>query len=89
MVVGEEVVRRKEVVRLERANLEVRRQSFTIRVGPKWNELPELVKEQRSVNAFKNQYDKWRKKKQLREEIETTPRNTPQRREEVQEQLQH
>ena len=89
MVVAGEAVRRKEVVRLERANLEIRRHSFTVRAGSKWNELPELVKEQKSVNAFKNQYDKWKKKNQIREEIEATPRNTPQWREESQEQFQN
>ena len=88
VVVSGEAVRRKEVVRLERANLDTRRQFFTVRVGIKWNELPEEVKGQRSVNAFKNQYDRWKKKLKLREEIEETTRNTPQWREGSEEQVQ-
>ena len=37
MVVGGEAVRRKEVIKLERANLEIRRQFYTVRAGAKWN----------------------------------------------------
>ena len=65
---GEEV-ERKEVMVVERANLEVRRQFFTVRVAPMWNDLPEEVKQQKSVNGFKNEYDRWRKKFLLRNEI--------------------
>ena len=88
VVVRGEAVRRKEVLRLERANLEIRRHFFAVRVGPKWNELPEEVKGQKSVDAFKNQYDKWRKKHLLRREIEAATRSTPQRRDKEQEQSQ-
>ena len=82
MVVSGKAVRRKEVIRLERANLEVRRHFFTVRVGPRWNELPEEVKGQKRVNGFKNNYDKWRRKYLLQEEIKATSRSAPQWREE-------
>ena len=52
--------RKNDVIQRERARLEVRYHSFTVRVARSWNELPEAVKAQKSVNAFKNAYDKWR-----------------------------
>ena len=88
MVVSGEAVRRKEVVSLERANLEIRRQYFNVRVGPKWNELPDEVKQQKNVNGLKNQYDKWRRKQQLREEINATAKSAPQGRDESRQQAQ-
>ena len=64
MVEGEPE-RRREVIVGERANLEVRRNFFTVRVEKTWNQLPEEVKAQRTVNSFKNQYDRWRNKQQV------------------------
>ena len=63
MVEGEPE-RRREVIVGGRANLEVRRNFFTVRVEKTWNKLPEEVKAQRTVNSFKNHYDKWRNKQQ-------------------------
>ena len=60
VVVGEEVERRREIIIGERANLEVRRNFFHVRVEEIWNKLPEAVKAQRTVNGFKSQYDRWR-----------------------------
>ena len=72
--VGEEEVGRREVVVMERASLEVRRNFYTVRVQTQWNEIPEEVKAQKSVNSFKNQYEKWRQKTILRMEVEGTAR---------------
>ena len=60
VVVGEELERRSEVIVGQRARLEVRRNFFTVRVEKEWNCLPEVVKMQRTVNGFKNAYDRWR-----------------------------
>ena len=60
VVVGEQLERRQEVIIGQRARLEVRRNFFTVRVEKEWNALPETVKMQRSVNGFKNAYDRWR-----------------------------
>ena len=62
---GEE--RREWVLRVERANLEIRRNSFTIRAAKTWNAVPDEVKKQRTVNAFKKAYDNWRSKNLLPE----------------------
>ena len=41
------------------ARLEIRRNFYNVRVVKNWNEIPDWVKEKKSVNAFKNAYDKW------------------------------
>ena len=60
---GEEV-RRTNVIEVERAKLEVRRNFFTVRAAKAWNMLPENVKVQSSVNSFKNAYDAWKTQNQ-------------------------
>ena len=45
---------------VDTARLEVRRNFFSIRAAKAWNSIPEEVKTQSSVNAFKNAFDKWR-----------------------------
>ena len=67
VIVADRIERRRELIVVERANLEVRRNFFSVRVERVWNKLPEAVKEQRTVNGFKNQYDRWRK-----ENLQTT-----------------
>ena len=61
--------RKMEVIVGARAQLDVRRNFFTMRVEKGWNKLPEEVKAQRSVNGFKNHYDRWREQSVLLEEI--------------------
>ena len=64
-VVGEELERRKGVIIGQRAKLEVRSNFFTVRVEKEWNRLPEMVNAQRTVNGFKNAYDRWRRRAPL------------------------
>ena len=52
--------RRTDVLLVETARLEVRKNFFNVRAAKAWNDIPEEVKNQTSVNAFKNAYDKWR-----------------------------
>ena len=52
--------RRSNVLREERAKLEVRKNFFNSRAARMWNQIPEAVREKTSVNAFKNAYDKWK-----------------------------
>ena len=52
-----------EVLERERPRLEIRANFFTVRVVKQWNGLPEDVKNSRSVNAFKNSYDGWKRNK--------------------------
>ena len=33
-----------------------------MRAVRKWNELPDVVRNQSNVNSFKNAYDRWKKK---------------------------
>ena len=41
-------------------NTEIRRNFFTVRVISKWNALPDAVKGQKTINAFKLHYDRWK-----------------------------
>lgn len=61
VVEGDDEIRR-EVLEVERARLEVRKNSFVVRAAKTWNSLPDQVKKQRTVNGFKNAYDSWRRK---------------------------
>ena len=53
--------RRANVLKEEAARLEIRRNSFAVRAAKTWNSIPDEVKESKSINAFKNAYDKWKK----------------------------
>ena len=57
---GEEESKRSHVMKKEKANLEVRRNFFTLRAERLWNRLAEWVKQAESINSFKNAYG-WRK----------------------------
>ena len=59
-VVDGTAVRKKEVLIQQRANLEVRKNFFTVRAAGDWNALPDAVKASTSVNSFKNAYDAWK-----------------------------
>ena len=48
------------VLREERARLEVRKNFFNVRAAKIWNKIPESVREKTSVNSFKASYDKWK-----------------------------
>ena len=41
-------------------NLEVRKNFYTVRVVPVWNALPDWVRQQKTINGFKNAYDRWK-----------------------------
>ena len=41
--------------------LEVRKNFFTVRVVAIWNALPDWVREQQTINSFKNAYDRWKR----------------------------
>ena len=59
--VTEEGVKKKpHVLKMESARLEVRKNFYNVRAAKAWNEIPQTVKEQTSVNAFKNAYDRWK-----------------------------
>ena len=59
--ITEEGERRKtNVLREEKARLEVRKNFFNCRAARTWNRIPESVREKTSVNSFKNAYDKWK-----------------------------
>ena len=69
LIVGEEEVRRRELIVAERPKLETRKHFFTLRVEKMWNEIPDEIRMQKSINGFKNNFDKWRRTRLLRMEI--------------------
>ena len=54
-------IRRENVLVEEAARLEVRRNFFTLRASKQWNEIPDKVRNQSSINAFKTAYDRWKR----------------------------
>ena len=57
-----------DVLYMGNVRLEIRKNFFTVRVIKKWNEIPERVRRQRSVDAFKNNYDEWRQTEKRRQQ---------------------
>ena len=60
VVSGERRQDRKDVLFMGNVRLDSRKNVFTVREVGKWNEIPDGVKGQRTVNAFKNKYDEWK-----------------------------
>ena len=54
---------------MKRANLEVRKNFFSIRAAKQWDELPEEVKRQKTLNAFKGAYDVWKRGSAVKQTI--------------------
>lgn len=57
------VEKKLHILEQENARLEVRKNFFNVRIAKEWNDIPEEVKRQKSVNAFKGAYDRWRRQK--------------------------
>ena len=62
-VINGEENKREDVLFKESVKLDSRKHFFTVRVTDKWNELPDEIKQQKSVNSFKNRYDSWKRPK--------------------------
>ena len=54
------VERKSEIIVKERAALDLRQNFYTMRVVREWNGIPEDVKNEKTVNGFKNALDKWK-----------------------------
>ena len=52
--------RKENVMFMRNVNLEVRKNFLTVRMIKEWNSLPSFVTYSKSVNQFKNAYDKWK-----------------------------
>ena len=55
----EQQIERKNVLFKESVRLDKRKNFFSVRVIDKWNRIPDMVKEQKLVNSFKDKYDEW------------------------------
>ena len=58
-VEGKDERRKVDVMVKEKANLEVRRNFYTMRAKRLWSRVPKWVEQVKSVNAFKNAHDRW------------------------------
>ena len=64
MVITEEGERRKKnVLKVETARLEIRKNFFNVRAANIWNKIPDEVREKKSVNGFEMAYDGWKNEK--------------------------
>ena len=63
-VTDDEQLERQDVLFMETVRLDSRKNFFTVRVINKWNSVPDAIKEQKTVNGFKNKYDEWRRRQQ-------------------------
>ena len=54
-------VRRENVLVEEAARLEIRKNFFNVRAAKTWNGIPDKVRNQSSINAFKTAYDNWKR----------------------------
>ena len=70
-VVGEEQQDRNDVLFMGNVRLESRKNFFTVRVIAKWNKIPDAVKGQRTINAFKNKYDEWKETVRRQRQLQT------------------
>ena len=61
VVIDEGGERRKtNVLKVETARLEVRKHFFNVRAASTWNNIPEEVRDKKTVNGFKAAYDGWK-----------------------------
>ena len=64
-VSAEGETRRVDSLYSQSSNLEVRKNFYTVRAVATWNAIPDWVREQKSVNSFKNAYDRWKKQEEV------------------------
>ena len=50
---------RENVLFKENVRLDTRKNFFSVRVVDSWNRIPDEIREQKTVNGFKNKYDEW------------------------------
>ena len=53
---------RKDVLFKECVRLDTRKHFFTVRVIQEWNDLPDCVRNQKTINSFKNHYDELKRR---------------------------
>ena len=57
----------------ENVRLESRKQFFTVRMVSEWNRIPDEVKNQRSVNGFKDKFDEWKRQEKQKQQSRDNP----------------
>ena len=58
---------REDVLFMGNVRLDSRKNFFTIRSISKWNQIPDSVKKQKTINSFKDKYDEWKRSERTRQ----------------------
>ena len=66
-VSGEQQQSRENVLYKESVRLDSRKNFFSVRVVDRWNSIPDEIKVQKTVNAFKNSFDEWSRSEAARQ----------------------
>ena len=59
---------RSDVLYMGNVRLESQKNFFMVRVIAKWNQIPDTVEGQKTINAFKNWYDKWKEEEKRQQQ---------------------
>ena len=70
-VTNNEQTERTDVLFMEHVRVDSRKQFISVRVISMWNEIPDVIKTQKTVNAFKNRYDEWKSTEMGRQQQQT------------------
>ena len=65
---GEQQHSRENVLYKESVRLDSRKNFFSVRVVDRWNSIPDEIKAQKTVNAFKNSFDEWSRSEAARQQ---------------------
>ena len=63
---------REDTLFMESVRLDTRRNFFSVRVVNQWNKLPGEIRQQKTVNGFKNRYDEWNRKEKAKKRTQNT-----------------
>ena len=63
---------REDVLFMGNVRLDSRKNFFTVRSIGKWNQIPDAVKSQKTINSFKDNYDRWKRNEKTQQQQQTT-----------------
>ena len=78
---------REDVLFMKNVRLDTRKNFFTVRVINQWNQIPDEIKSQKTINGFKNKYDEWSQKRTRQQQPQRQPQQQrPQQQQQQQQQ---
>ena len=64
---------REDVLFMKNVRLDTRKNFFTVRVINQWNQIPDEIKSQKTIDGFKNKYDEWSQKRTRQQQPQRQP----------------